>query len=119
MLAFEIHLNGKKLCTAGIGEQGVLSTIINWRLGDSQDHRQIEEEIRLQVGGFVSRSEEYVDWLKEGLRRGDELTIRIVEVASADTPLKKRRENPAARLRNQKAYVRGMAKRFGWKIQTK
>jgi hypothetical protein len=30
MRAFEVYLNGKKLCVAGIGEDGVLTTI---RLG--------------------------------------------------------------------------------------
>jgi hypothetical protein len=30
MIAFEIHLNGEKLCRAGIGDSGVLSAIVTW-----------------------------------------------------------------------------------------
>jgi hypothetical protein len=30
MTAFEVHLNGKSLCTAGIGEDGVLTALATW-----------------------------------------------------------------------------------------
>lgn len=33
MRAFEVWLNGKKLCLAGIGDDGVLSVIANWVVG--------------------------------------------------------------------------------------
>jgi len=30
MIAFEVSLNGNKVCNAGVGDVGVLTTIITW-----------------------------------------------------------------------------------------
>jgi len=34
MRAFEVYLNSKRLCLAGIGDEGVLSTIVTHAVGN-------------------------------------------------------------------------------------
>jgi len=119
MLAFEIHLNGKRLCTAGIGEPGVVTSIITWVLGERTGSGKKPWDLGLTVGGLVSRTEEHVNWARRSLRTGDEVSIRIVEVEDSDKPRERRREDPAKKQRQKKAYVRKLAKEFGWKIETR
>jgi hypothetical protein len=49
MRAFEIHLNGKRLCTAGVGDAGVLTAIVH------SDPRA--NELGLSIGGFDTSSQ--------------------------------------------------------------
>lgn len=118
MIAFEVHLNGKKICTAGVGEVGVLTTSLAWRGPQPYQNGgpSAAEYLRLDVGGLAD-SGEHLRWLDRKLKRGDVLRIKVVEVASADKPRERERPNRAADLRRQKQYVRRMAKQFGWKIQ--
>ena len=117
MKAFQVHLNGRKLCTAGFSEQDVvLSAIVDYVSGNGRD------ELALTVGGLISPKKEYVRWVKRTkLRKGDEIRLRIIETRSADSPQERRTQadvwntpNP----RQQKQYVRQMAKKFGWTVTT-
>ena len=60
-----------------------------------------------------------MDWLEEHLAAGDEVRIRVVDVLKADRPIKGSRRPVENGMRHKKAYVRRMAKQFGWKILTK
>ena len=119
MPAFEVHVNGRRTCVAGIGEPGVLTATLTWVLGEPRGQRVGREDMGVQVGGLISRGDEFVQWCRRAVRRGDEVVIRIVDVAESDTPRLRRRESPAQRRRRQQAYVRRMAKQFGWKIVTR
>jgi hypothetical protein len=118
MIAFEVHLNGKKICTAGVGNVGVVTTSLAWR--GPQPYQKggpsIAEYLRLDVGGLAN-SGEHLRWLDRKLKQGDVVSIKVVEVDSADKPRERQRPNPEADLRRQKQHVRRMAKEFGWKIQ--
>ena len=115
MLAFQINLNGKKKCLAGVGEPGVLTAHVTWVQAEAaKAHRR--ENMSLTVGGLVSRSREFFEWGKHKLRRGDESLIRILEVPKPDNPKQRRWDSEKKRLQQQKAYVRKMARQFGWKI---
>jgi len=120
MMAFEVYLNGKKICTAGVGDLGVLSTSLAWR--GSQPYqkggRSVPSYLRLEVGGITASSGEHLRWLGRKIKRGDLVAIKAVEVASVDKPRERQRPNPAADSRRQKQYVRRMANQFGWKLQT-
>jgi len=112
MRAFEISLNGKKLCLAGIGSDGVLSTIVNWVA------KRGEGDLFLEVGGLITPPNEHVSWEQQKpLRVGDRIQVKIVETNSVDEPKRRRRANPAKELTSKKRYVRAMAKELGWKIQ--
>jgi hypothetical protein len=122
MIAFEIHLNGTKKCTAGIGKPGVLSTTLTWVLREPEGRRRKSEKMELGVGGLVSRTDDFLEWLQRDIRLGDEIAIRIVEVANSDAPKTKQRQvmaTPAQIRRNKQALIRKFAKEFGWKIVTR
>jgi hypothetical protein len=82
MLAFNVSLNGKKLCLAGLGKRGVLSAIVNWVAGEHG------ADLFLDVGGLAK--EEHVGWVRQKpLQVGDEILVRIVDVGSPDKPRRK------------------------------
>jgi hypothetical protein len=111
MRAFEVSLNRKKLCAAGIGDEGVLTTIVSWVTAKNRS------ELSLDVAGLVSSTDEHVSWVRQkSLCIGDRIEIRIVEATSVDTPKRRHREDPRQRVRSQRRYVREMAKQLGWKI---
>jgi hypothetical protein len=113
MRAFEVYSNNKKICLAGIGDDGVLTAIVHWVT------KKGSGDLFLTVGGLVSPVSEHVSWVKQDLQVGDVITVKIVEASSTDTPRKRTRSNPAEDLKYQKSYVRAMARKLGWKIQTK
>jgi len=113
MRAFEIYLNGeRRLCLAGVGNEGVFTAIIEWQGGD-------EEHIHLDVGGLPIPEEEYVTWQDRTLSVGDDVRIRIIDSDNVDTPIERFPTNAKRDIQAQKRYLRVMAKKFGWKIQTK
>jgi hypothetical protein len=109
--AFEISLNGRRLCLAGIGKDGVLSTTI------THVPFRKRRETRLYVGGIVLPQDEHVFWKESILHLGDELRLKVVEKETVDMPRERVRRDPAAETRAQKRYVQKMARKFGWKIQ--
>jgi hypothetical protein len=123
MRAFQVSLNGEKLCTAGVGEDGVLTTIVTW-VGPTRNRarkgrrtsRSEDEDLDLRVGGLINPNREHVSWHECSLRVGDEVQIQIVDRASVDRPSQRRKIDPAQETREKKAYVRRIAKELGWTI---
>jgi len=111
MRAFEVTLNRKRFCLAGIGNDGVLSTTITY-----VPFRR-RRETRLYVGGLVLPQNEHVFWKASILHVGDEIRLKVVEKESVDKPRKRFLRDLAAETRAKKRHVREMAKKFGWKIQ--
>src|SRR2546429_3319158 len=70
MRAFEISLNGKCLCLAGVGNDGVLSTTI------THVPFRKRRETRLYIGGIALPQDEHVFWKERILHLGDELRDR-------------------------------------------
>lgn len=117
MRAFQVHLNGRKLCTAGFSEHDVvLSAIVDHVSGNGKD------DLVLTVGRLITPKKEYVRWVKrKKLRIGDEIRLRIIETQSVDSPKERRTRSDvwtSPNLRQQKEYVRQMAKKFGWTVTT-
>jgi hypothetical protein len=122
MIAFEVSLNGKKICVAGVGDLGVLTTMLSWvrregRNTETGEPGKIEEELTLSVGGLMSSTNEHVQWTESALTVGDEVYIRVTELESVDAPRDRRTEDPVEDAKRQQNYVEEMAKRFGWTIQ--
>ena len=79
MLAFQILVNGKVVCTAGAPpEHRVLSTIVTWT------HRH-PDQIDLHVGG-VPEGDQHLEWNMPKIDIGDEVTIRIIDTNDIDQP---------------------------------
>jgi hypothetical protein len=112
MRVFEVFLNGKRQCVAGLGDDGVMTVIINHTKWKRSNTTQFE------VGGFVTAPiEEHVKWRKARLKPGDELRVKLLESKSADKPRQRERAHPGRLiLESQKRFVREMAKKFGWTL---
>lgn len=80
LICFEVWVNGEKICLAGVGDSGVLNSII---------HVAEPRKPDLHVGGLVN--DEHVRWTERMhfLEVGDEVTIKIVEADTADEPIRK------------------------------
>jgi hypothetical protein len=113
MRAFEIHLNGKRLCVAGVGESGVLTTIVAYV--DGTKGRSLD----LSVSGLITPTDEHADWARRCLKAGDKVVVKVIETDSVDRPRRRYRPDPELVERSQKAYVRAYAKKFGWQIITR
>ena len=85
MICFEVWVNGEKICLAGVGETGVLSSIVSW--GGKQGWPP--EKPNLRVGGLVNK--EHVRWTEKEhiLEVGDEVTLKVVEADTAEEPIHK------------------------------
>lgn len=123
MRAFVLYLNGKKLATAGVGTRGVLSANITWvgrdnpRAGSRRTTRT--EELSVVLGGLDTTTDEHLRWRQSKLQIGDEVCLKVVEVESVNRPRHRQRRNRTEELRQQKRYVREMARKFGWTIRTR
>ena len=87
MRAFVVRLNGKRLCTAGIGRNGVLTAIVNWVNGSPRGDR--EDHFFFHVGGLDSSTDEHVTYDVPELKVGDTVTVRIVETERIDPETKR------------------------------
>ena len=91
MIAFEVHLNGEKLCLASVGDYGVLSQHLSW-VESKAKAQSVPAEKRpkasLRVGGLVDG--QHVNWIQQqAVDVGDEITLKIVEVAKADEVIRR------------------------------
>ena len=78
MIAFEVSINGRRRCLAGI-ELGILSAII-----DAAERDTGSEVRQIAVGGLRQPSGEHVNWIRDPIHVGDEITIKIVEADQVD-----------------------------------
>lgn len=114
MTAFEIYLNGRKTCTAGLGQAGVVISSLIWASGGPQDLRR--DDLEFRVGGYVSRTATHLSWCNRRLKSGDEIKVVVVKSAKADRPKTRRVESEATRTRREREYVEKKAAEFGWTI---
>jgi hypothetical protein len=95
MKCFEVMINGTKVCTAGVGHDGVLAAILTLvhRQNVSDGTRKNQEESKsldIRVGGMANVEpgvSEHVEWLHQYLSVGDEITIKIIESSECNEPL--------------------------------
>ena len=89
MTCFEVSINGKLVCTAGVNDVGMLLALVELakRKPQSKDQRN-RDYIKLRVGGSEASDGriEQVDWLNRRIRVGDEIKIRVVEASRFDEP---------------------------------
>ena len=91
MLAFEVFVNGKSICTAGVGEYGVMSSILS--LVKKKRRRR---QMWLEVGGIPADGADgdkvHVGWIgKRPVKIGDEIRIKVIEKGEVDPPKYKHR----------------------------
>ncbi|MBI2680815.1 MAG: hypothetical protein HYX25_07400 [Candidatus Solibacter usitatus] len=111
MRAFKIYLNGKRLCVAGMEQGNLLFSV------SCGENKQGRGGIGLGMTGS-STTQETVRWQQRSLRMNDRVQITIVETKSADK-FEVLQKAPRDARKYEKAYVRRLAKEFGWTILTK
>jgi len=100
MKCFEVTINGQKVCTAGIGDDGVLTSILSLvaktqtasELTPGSGNESPSESLNLRVSGLATSAvgvNEAVEWLHRDLEVGDEIVIRIIEAPDCDEPTSK------------------------------
>jgi hypothetical protein len=80
MVALEVFVDGRRVCIAGVGDNGVLNAIVN-SVGLPG-----EEEVFMHVGGLDCTSDEHIRWAVPMISVGSEVTIRVVEAEAVDPP---------------------------------
>jgi hypothetical protein len=113
-LAFEVSLNGERLCIAGLPDARVLSTALSWS-SSSQPIRlkkgTVLEQLYLHVGALTesrSGATAHPNWVAHSkLKVGDTFSVRIIGTADADPPVREQRLSPEeAREEEYKLYLR-------------
>jgi len=86
MRAFDVFVNGKKICRAGIAGYSVLTTIVSSLIvdpesptGKAMGDEYPEPFLDLQIGGLDVRTNQHLHWPRLDLKVGDEVTVKIVE----------------------------------------
>jgi hypothetical protein len=103
MTVFDVYLNDRQCCRAGVGTDGVLTAIVNWvKLKGPAARRarrlkQPVEESCLQVGGLSNGT--HHSWLERRVAVGDRVMIAIGKAGTVDRPLRQQRRlsKPATR----------------------
>jgi hypothetical protein len=108
MRAYEVFLNGKRLCVAGVGNGGYISAYIT--------HRSEPEATWINVMGLINRKKLYVRWTQRNLRSGDEVLLRVVDRKSVDRYKIIRQHDEKRDLESMKRHVRKMAKSLGMAV---
>lgn len=115
MICFEVSVNGNRLCTAGVGEYGVLTAILTWVWSQSEEaspaHEERKEKPDLHVGGLVN--EEHVSWLENPflLSSGDVVAIKVISSQSVDEPLSRESNVDPERARSNRYFLYQQYKR--------
>ena len=122
MLCFDVQINGKKICTAGIGDYGVLTAVTSLVRSRRKDSSVIEDtaQLKLDIGGTVSLSEcvdENVSWQSGNLQVGDEITIKITEGMQSDQPVERSISDPVVELEKTRAHYEWLISEFEREIE--
>jgi hypothetical protein len=127
MICFDVELNGKRLCRAGVGESGVLSSIVSWVGGSprapDRGGRTKAGIVRLSVGGLLGSDPESVqmlpEWVERLMRPGDTVSVTVVEASAAD-PYRSKHVISAASIRQrQRRYFLQLKREFEPKAKPK
>ena len=104
MIAFEIWVNGEKVCIAGVDSDfGMLTTILSWAKRDiSRFPLEVrsevaEEELKIAISGQKGLGDndfENLQWSGRSLKPGDEIRVLVVDVDEVDPPETAKKINP-------------------------
>ncbi|GEM_PF-2360535 len=72
---FEIKLNSKLLCRAGFEKERSVTTCIVTSLRRKTDDK---EELDLHISGLNSETDQSVSWVKQNLKKGDKLSVKVI-----------------------------------------
>ena len=104
MIAFDIVVNDKKVCTAGVdSDYGMLTAILSWARRDlSRLPVEVRAEVPAEALQMVVSGQRNLDgsdlenlqWKGCDLKPGDEIRIAIVDVDRVDAPASTEKVSP-------------------------
>lgn len=116
MTVLDVFLNGRRLCRAGVGEDGVLDAIVSWAkltgpaARAARRLKQPLQETRLHVGGL--REDTHRRWVSRDLKSGDRVTVAVVRAASFDQPIHEKPIDPTLRERAERRSYARLKRKF-------
>ena len=123
MVALEVFVNGQSVCTAGVGEYGVLTSMVTWVRRDAAMRTAPpgsppvpEEELTASVSGLTSDpsgASVHLKWFDQPLHVGSEVRIRVVEVLEGSPPTHREREKPSFVDRRKREYYEHLKREYG------
>jgi hypothetical protein len=118
-IAFDVFVNGKKVCRAGVGELGVVTANLSWvrRVNGRKAAAATTEELELEVGGLhndAAGANISSLWAHLPLKAGDRVSLRIVRAASFDPPSHVSASTPLDVKRAEERYMEHVGKKHGW-----
>lgn len=123
MVVFQVQINGQVVCTAGVGDLGVLTSILKWVRREPDNCPEgldigewSAEELDLSVGGTVGNGKHghhFLDWVRDRrLSVGDEIKIKIMDQSACDPPVAKRTEASEFVQERKREYFEELKKEF-------
>ena len=123
MIAFEVSIDGREACVAGVAPSGVATVMTSWVGRPEYDPEsgttvgdKLEEELMLDVAGLAhdpDGASVHVSWLRQRLHPGQRITIAVVETEAADPPLAREREDPAPAAERKREYYEQLKHEYG------
>jgi hypothetical protein len=116
MTVFDVFVNDRKLCRAGVGRDGVLNAIVSWvkLTGEAaRTARRLKaptEETRLQVGGLSN--DIHRRWPEQMLKTGDRITVAVEAAKTFDPPVREKRRDPKLEEEREKSYYLRLKRKF-------
>jgi len=116
MTVFDVFVNDRKLCRAGVGRDGVLDAIVTWvtLAGDAaraaRTLKQPLEETRLQVGGLSHNT--HWRWPGRMLTTGDRVTIAVAHAHPWDPPEHQKRESARQQQLQERRYYQRLKEKY-------
>jgi hypothetical protein len=116
MTVFDVYVNDRKLCRAGVGADGVLTAIVNWvkLTGEAEatarEQHAATEEMNLHVGGLRNRT--HRQWAHRPLAPGDRVSIDIRSARIADRPRSTKKRSARQDEEMERQYFERLKSKF-------
>ncbi len=119
-IAFDVFVNGMKVCRAGVGELGVIAATVSWvrrAASKAGTARASSEELILDVGGLyndAAGANIHPQWAHLHLAPGDRVSLRIVRAGEFDPASRVSVSTAADIKRSEELYLKHVGKKHGW-----
>ena len=114
MTVFDVYLNGRKMCRAGVGNEGVLTALVSWAHVQppraTRTRGRARNETQLQVGGLAHDT--HRTWVGRKLKPGDRVTVSVVKADTFDQPARLESSNPARREEQERRYYERLTRKY-------
>ena len=106
MTVFDVYLNGRKMCRAGVGANGVLTALVTWthtRRAAAGPRGRARTDTQLEVGGLADDT--HRTWVERRLKAGDRVTVWVVNGDSFDHPARVETSDSERRQQARTAFL--------------